>query len=289
MLTRSIRRGLAAGLFAGLLAGLFALVAGNDPMTQATLIEEAQHADHADDPVTQDRTHSDHGHAHDDGDEHGHDHGDDHDHGEAHDHDDGDGHAHGDDHEHLFSRATQQALLPVATSVIGAALGGLFGIVFALVRPRRFDASDWRASLKLGATAWAATVLAPLLTSPANPPGVGGAATVDARTQTYTITVVVALVVAAGLWLLSHQLRRAEWRDAPRQIVVGALAVVAVGSFIVLVPTQLPGDGFPAELLWRFRLTSFATQTLLWVGIAVAFGLWWDRQEAREWRTAEIE
>jgi hypothetical protein len=291
VIAAGIRRGLVAGLLAGILAGVFALVVGHDPMAAAIHIEEAQHADHADDPAAQ--RHGDgedstdhHGSADDahhdehDHDDHGHD---DHDEGDGHDDEateDEDGDAHGegdDDHEHLFSRTTQQALLPVATVVVGLGLGGLFGLAFALLRPRRRHPGDWQASLKLGAAVWSATVLLPSLTFPANPPGVGDVAGVDVRTRGYLLAVGVGLLAVTALYGLARRLATTSLRGPARQALVGATALILGAGLLAALPSALPGDGFPAELLWRFRLVSIGSQTLLWTGIAVGVGLLWER------------
>jgi hypothetical protein len=261
VIAAGIRRGLAAGLLAGILAGVFALVVGHDPMAAATRIEESQHADHADDPAAQQQDHgasvADH-----DGSVDGTHHGD-------------DGHAHDDGH--LVARATQQAMLPVATVVIGLGLGGLFGVVFALLRPHRLTPGDWRHSLMLGGVAWSVTVLLPTLTFPASPPGVGDPASVDTRTQGYLLTIGVGVLAAVALGGLARRLTVTTLHAPARQAVVGGAALLTGAATVALLPSASPGDGFPAGLLWEFRLVSIASQTLLWLGIAVGSGLLWER------------
>lgn len=260
MLASSLRRGLAAGLVAGFLAGLFALVVGHNPMAEAIRLEEQAHHSPADDPAADDHAHDHDGRAHDPG-----------------------GHADEDDgHEHLFSRATQRLMLPVATTVVGLALGGLFGIAFAFVRPRLRETSAWRAHLKLGVVAWAVTVLAPALTFPPNPPGVGDPEAIDGRTGGYLLVIGSALAAAVALWVLAQRLRSRTALAPPiRQILVGG-AVLAVGAVLLsILPRDLPGDGFPAELLWSFRFAAIGTQTLLWVGITTVSGLLWERSNDR--------
>lgn len=249
-------------------------------MGAATAIEESGHADHAGDPTAQELSDgedsSDH---HGSGDDAHHDdeHDDHHDDHDAADHEDAVGQGDHDDHEHLFSRTTQQAMLPVATVVVGLGLGGLFGLAFALLRPHRRDAGDWQASLTLGAAAWSATVLLPGLTFPANPPGVADAAGVDARTRGYLLTIGAGLLAVAALYGLARRLTRTSLRGPARQTLVGSAALVLGAALLAALPSALPGDGFPAELLWRFRLVSIGSQTLLWAGIAIGVGLLWER------------
>ena len=310
MVAAGIRRGLAAGLLAGILAGVFALVAGHEPMSEATRIEESlHHADHADDPAAQEQDDADasstdqhgsdddahHEHDHDqNGHEHSHDHEEhdaeeaDHSHAddEAHGHaDDDQGHSHSDGedgyaHEHMFSHSTQRALLPLATIVLGLGLGGLFGLAFALLRPLRGSRGDWQASLQLGAVGWAVTVLAPTLTVPANPPGVGDATDMGARTQVYLLTIGAALATAVALTLLARRLARTSLSAPARQSLVTTATVAVATGLLAFLPSALPGDSFPAELLWRFRLVSIGSQSLLWAGVAIGVGLLWHRAAA---------
>lgn len=181
------------------------------------------------------------------------------------------------------SRTTQQALLPVATAIVGAAFGGLFGVLFALVRRYIRDPDDWRASLKLGAVAWVAMALVPLLAAPPDPPGVGDPGAVGSRSAWYLGAIGLSIVLAAALWAFAHRLRATELRDARRQVVVAAVAVVAFGGLVLALPAsaEASGPALPPELVWRFRLASLATQTLLWAGITAVFGLLWDRDAAR--------
>lgn len=180
------------------------------------------------------------------------------------------------------SRQTQQALLPVATAVVGAALGGLFGVVFALVRRFIRDPDDWRATLKLGAAAWTVMALVPLLVAPPNPPGVGDPAAVGTRSGWYLGAIGLAIALAVAIWLFAYRLRATDLRDSVRQAVVGAASLAGFGGLVLVLPVSAEAEGlaFPGELLWQFRLASFATQTLLWAGIAGVFGLLWDRGAA---------
>lgn len=242
MLAPSLRRGLAAGLVAGLLTGLFALAVGHAPMAEAIRIEEQDHHGHADDPAAADPH---------------------------------------DDHEHVFSRGTQQLMLPVATGIAGTALGGLFGLVFAIVRHRMHSSSDWSASIKLATVAWAVTAVAPTLTFPANPPGVGDPGAVGSRTSGYLLSITIAAVIAVAAWGLSAWLRRSTTlRVGGRQVIVGTAVLATAAVALTALPRDLPGTDFPAELLWQFRLASFAVQSLLWAATGATFGLLWDRASA---------
>lgn len=240
MITDSIRRGLAAGLAAGLIAGVFALLVGEVPLSEAIELEEQAHT-------------AAHGPA-----EAAHDHGD----------------------EFTVSRTAQQALLPVGTALLGAASGGVFGLVFAFCA--RGSRDRWQAALAFGVAAWAAVALFPALKYPSNPPGVGDPSTVEARTVWFLIAIGASAALALLLWAASRWLARRGTEDVPRQTLVGASAAVLYGALFFALPANDIPIEVPADLLWDFRLASIGTQAILWLGLAVAFGWLWHRAAKKE-------
>jgi predicted cobalt transporter CbtA len=235
----SIRRGLAAGLLAGLLAGFFALLVGEIPLREAIALEEQAAADSA-------------GSA-------------------AHDHRPDDTHDHGHE-EPLVDRWTQQALLPVGSALVGTAFGGLFGLCFALLRPRLREPDPWRASLRLGAVAWVAVALFPGLTYPASPPGVGDPERVGARSGWFLAAIVLAALVAAALWQAAGWLRNRGVPEVPRQLLVAVTGAAGYGGLFWALPAGGSAAALPSDLVWEFRLASLATQLIMWAGIAACFG-----------------
>jgi predicted cobalt transporter CbtA len=187
---------------------------------------------------------------------------------------------HDHDGEFTVSRTTQQTLLPVGTALVGAAFGGLFGLAFALLAKR--SRNRWTAGLGFGLAAWAAVALFPSLKYPANPPGVGDPATVNARTTWFVVALAASAAVAVLLWFASNRLRRRGIEDVPRQLLVGAAAVAVYGLLFIALPANTDPVEVPANLLWDFRLASMGTQAILWLGLAVAFGWLWHRAARRE-------
>lgn len=234
MLAEQIRRGLAAGLVAGVLAGVFAFVVGEIPVREAIALEEADDQAPSAHPSEGDRD---------------------------------------PEAEFPVPRATQEALLPVATALVGAAFGGLFGLSLHLLRPRLRDPHPWRSSLRLGAVAWLAFVAVPLVVAPPNPPAVGDGDAIAARSGWYLVAVGSSLAVAAAIWLLARRWRPPTWSAPERTVALAAIGVLAFGALLLVLPVETAAGSFPADLLWRFRLASFATQTLLWASIAATFGL----------------
>jgi hypothetical protein len=189
--------------------------------------------------------------------------------------------------EPLVDRSTQQALLPVATAIVGSAFGGLFGLAWTFVRRRIRDTSDWRASLKLGAAAWGAVALVPGLKYPANPPAVGDPSTIGSRSVWFLGAIGIGLAAAGLLWWFARWQESRGTDDAVRQTSVALAALVLFGLAYTLLPANTDPIEIPARLLWDFRLAAMATQLLLWGGIAVGFG--WLAHRASIGRHAELD
>ncbi|MBA0126699.1 CbtA family protein [Haloechinothrix sp. YIM 98757] len=181
--------------------------------------------------------------------------------------------AHGHDHgDPLVGRGVQSTFgLLVAHAAYGVAIGGLFSLLFALAYGR-FGAWSPRAYAAVLATgAFLAVSLVPFLAYPANPPGVGEASSVNARTAAYFGLLAIS-VVAAGIALYVATRLTGRWGGFNTGIALtaGYLAVVTVSG--VLLPGFDEADGFPAELLWDFRVAALGNLVVFWVVLGVAFG-----------------
>ncbi|MFF5056112.1 CbtA family protein [Micromonospora sp. NPDC000663] len=177
----------------------------------------------------------------------------------------------GHDHEDtLVGRNGQRGGLFLATGLFGAAMGGLLATAYVLLARRRRVHDDGRSGLPLAGAALLGAVIVPFLKYPANPPAVGDPATINQRTVTYLLMVVLGLV---AVWAGSLGYR-AVGTDAPglrATAAVGGFLLVTVASYVVMPSFQeVPAD-FPATLLWDFRLASLGTQVVLWTGIGLLF------------------
>jgi hypothetical protein len=260
-----LRQGLIAGALAGLLAGLVAFVIGEPALQRAIDRENG---------VAVSATPSDH---------HTHTHGA----ASGMTHDSSaaaatPAHDHGSADEELVSRPWQRAGLFLASTLSGAAFGGMFAVVFGVRRRRRATEDPWRAALWLGAAAMLAWIVFPLILAPPNPPTVGDPSTITERTLAYLGAVAGGLSIA---WLASRFVR-AMPAGRPRWQPVVAAAVTIVGGLALLwavVPSPVtPPEGFPADLLWRFRLASVGTQFTLWSVLTLGFAASVDRATRRE-------
>ncbi|MEU4836483.1 CbtA family protein [Streptosporangium sp. NPDC023615] len=247
MITKLIVRGLVAGLLAGLLAAVFAYTVGEPRIDQAIALEEAAAA--AAPAAVEDTAAATHSHGAGAGDA---------------------GHSHGE--EALVSRGGQRFGLFLALGLYGLAAGGLFALVHAAVRGRAGPRSEPVLALTLAAAAFVAVVLVPFVKYPANPPAVGDPGTIGRRTVLYLVAVAIGLLaVAAGV--AAHRYASGA-EPGVRWLVTGASVLVPVIAAWALMPrvAEVP-RGFPADLLWDFRIASLGTQVVFWAGIGVLFAL----------------
>lgn len=235
-------RGLLLGLLAGFVAGAFAFVAGEPRVDAAIALEEAAAASGAEDG-----------------------------HGEQ------GGHSHGG--EVVVSRPVQKAGLFLATGLYGLAVGGIFALVYAGLRGRVGPRNDGLLAVVGAGVAFVAVILVPFLKYPANPPAVGDPETINSRTLLYVVMVLVGLAAVAIAVATARRVDAGPW---PRWAAAVAAFLVPVVAAWVLLPTvnEVP-DGFPATLLWEFRMASLGTQLVFWAAFGALFGWAADRAARR--------
>ncbi|MFF3838866.1 CbtA family protein [Streptomyces sp. NPDC001930] len=239
-------RGMLAGLIAGLLAFAVAYVVGEPPVDGAIAVEEAQAAQEA--PAAP-GAHAGHG---------------------------GTGAAEAaEEEEEAVSRPVQSTFgLATGVLVYGVALGGIAALAFsfALGRIGRFSP---RATAALTAAAAFTTVyLVPFLKYPATPPAVGNPDTIGKRTTLFFLMILLSVLLGLAAVIAGRRLapRLGNWNAT---LVAAAGFVVVTGVAFVLLPANDDAvkAGFPAALLWEFRLASLAVQAVLWAAFGVVFGV----------------
>lgn len=174
----------------------------------------------------------------------------------------------------LVSRAVQKGVgLFTAVALYGAAIGGIFSIVFAVVYGRLTLVGPRSLALLLAAAAFIAIALAPALKYPPTPPGVGLHETIDYRTITYFAMIGFSLAgLVTAVWIGGWSGKRLGGFNGG---LLGAGAYVLILSVIMLTMpaiNEVPAD-FPAVILWRFRIAALGVQVVLWTAIGVSFGL----------------
>lgn len=184
------------------------------------------------------------------------------------------GHGHDDEAaEAPVSRATQKGLgLATAVVLYGAAIGGLFSLVFAYCYGRIGRAGPRTLAMLIAALGFLIIVVIPGLKYPPNPPAVGQAETIQMRTGAYFAMIVIsiaALVLAARARAMTI---RAV--GAFNALAIGAgtyLAVIAIAQLGLPDINEVPAN-FPATVLWNFRIASIGMQLILWTMLGLAFG-----------------
>lgn len=189
--------------------------------------------------------------------------------------------AHEDEVE-LVSRPTQASIgLFTGVVVYGAAIGGIFALVFAFAYGRVEGAGPRTLAAALALIGFVVIIIVPQIKYPANPPAVGHGETIAYRTAMF-MTILLISVIAAGLaaYVRTQLLPRLGAWNATLAAAGGFVVVIAVAMLVLPGINEVP-DGFPPALLWQFRLASLGTQAVLWTTIGLAFGALTQRSLTR--------
>jgi predicted cobalt transporter CbtA len=183
----------------------------------------------------------------------------------------------------LVSRSTQAGLgLFTGVTVYNTAFGGLFALVFAFAYRRMGDFDARTTSALLAVSGIVAVYIVPVLKYPANPPAVGAPETIGMRTGLYFAMIAISLAAMIAAWMLRNRLlsRLGGWNAA---LIAGAAYLIVVIAVAAALPdvNEVP-DGFPAAVLWQFRIASAGAQLIMWATIGLAFGALTERATASQ-------
>ncbi len=185
----------------------------------------------------------------------------------------------------------------------GTAMGALFAVAYALCLGRVGNVRPRSLALLLAGGGFLGLYLVPFIKYPANPPSIGHPETIRERGGYYLLMVLASVVLLiAAVWL--GQRLKARFGTPNAALLAGAAFVVAIGVVMALLPqlghlpfnehtygnhateTPLPltnakgqivYPGFPADVLFNFRLYSVAAQVILWSAIGLIFAPLADR------------
>jgi len=178
----------------------------------------------------------------------------------------------------IVSRPVQASIgLFTGVTVFGTAMGGLFALAFAFINGRLTQLPPRTTAILLAALGFLAIYIIPNLKYPANPPSVGAPETIGYRTQLYFGMIVfslaaLAIAISAGRQFVA---KLGNWNA----ILLGAavyIGLTALAAYVLPPINEVP-EGFPADLLWNFRVVSFGIQGILWGAIALIFGALLER------------
>ncbi len=173
----------------------------------------------------------------------------------------------------MISRKVQRSFgLLTGAVVYGAAIGGIFGLVFAFAYGRVGVAEPRALSALLAGMGFVAIVLVPGLKYPANPPAVGNPETIGVRTGAYFL--LIAFSVAAMVFAVQIRRRLAvrfgEWNGSLLAAAIFVVIVCVVSHFLPEID-KVPA-GFPVTLMWKFRVAALGIQAVLWGTLGLGFG-----------------
>jgi hypothetical protein len=199
----------------------------------------------------------------------------------------------------IFSRTVQGTVgIGVGLIGFGAAMGALYAVVYLLCLGRVGRIQPRVLALLVSGGGLLGFYLVPFLKYPANPPAIGHPETIRARGFLYLTMVLCSLVfLSTAVWVGRRLAPRfGNWNA----VLLAALGfAVAIGVVMAVLPslgelsanvhlyghhateTPLPltdakGDivypGFPADVLFSFRLYSILNQVILWGSLGLVFG-----------------
>jgi hypothetical protein len=176
------------------------------------------------------------------------------------------------------SRDVQSTLgLLTGTVAIGAALGGLFSLVFAYAYGRVGLPGARTMSAMLAVAAFVTVSLVPFTKYPPLPPAVGSPDTVDQRTVLFGAMIAISMIAlfAATRIRVNFVDRMGPWNAA---LLAGASFIALIGLAQLILPEvrETPAD-FPADVLFEFRLVALGVSAVMWLTIGLAFGAAVDR------------
>jgi hypothetical protein len=173
----------------------------------------------------------------------------------------------------LVGRGVQRTWgLLTGTVAMGVALGGLLSLAFAWAYGRVGPIGPRSTAAGLAVGAYLTVTVVPFTKYPANPPSIGDPATIDERTLLFVtmISITVLAAVAAGRIRRAFLARAGTWNAA--LLAAAAFLAVIVAAELALPAVHETPPGFPADVLWRFRLASLAIDATLWATLGLVFG-----------------
>jgi hypothetical protein len=178
----------------------------------------------------------------------------------------------------VVSRGVQRTLgLLTGVVLMGVALGGVFALLFAWAYGRIGALGARPTAALLALAAFVTVTLVPFTKYPANPPTVGNPDTIDRRTALFVAMICISLLSAVAAARIRRGLlaRLGGW-NAAIAAGVAFVAVVAAAELVLPAVHETPA-GFPADVLWRFRIASLGINAVLWTAIGLGFGLLAER------------
>jgi predicted cobalt transporter CbtA len=187
-----------------------------------------------------------------------------------------------DPNEYAAYRIWQRSGEIAAGTVLGLAIGALFGIVFAYARGSLPGSSNKKKALILAGIMWLVIFLIPAFKYPANPPAIGEPETINYRQNIYLAFIAISGFSALGLALLYRKMVAIK---AKKAIVPATYAAIMAVAFIATPPNPNAINA-PMDLVIGFRIVSAFTMSVFWGLLGIILGAFWDKLKPHE--TAQI-
>jgi Probable cobalt transporter subunit (CbtA) len=185
-----------------------------------------------------------------------------------------------------FTRAVQMNIgMGLGVLLFSLAIAALFAVVFAVTYGRLGDVSARMLSLYVAGGMLLSLYIVPSLKYPASPPALSLDETIQQRTLLYLAMTVLSAALLIGAVVLGRRWtpKFGAWNAT---LAAGATYIVAVAVVMLILPTiaETPGPlvddagaivygGFPADVLYEFRLYSLGTQVIIYATIGLAFAV----------------
>ncbi|MFB9836905.1 CbtA family protein [Actinoallomurus acaciae] len=208
----------------------------------------------------------------------------------------------------LFSRTIQANVgIGVGIIVFGAAMGGLYAVAYLLACGRTGNLRPRTLALLVALGGFLGFYLIPFVKYPANPPAIGHEETIRDRGGLYLLMVGFSIAfLLLAVWL--GQRLKPRFGNWNATLLAGLACVVALGIVMFALPSlghlsanvheygrhatetplplrdpqgQVVYPGFPADVLFSFRLYSVAAQAIMWTAIGLCFAPMAERLLAR--------
>jgi hypothetical protein len=182
----------------------------------------------------------------------------------------------------LVSRPVQAGIgLFTGVTVYNIAFGGLFALAFAILYGRMGDFSPRVTAALIALSGFLAVYAVPIIKYPANPPSIGNPDTIGLRTAIYFGMILLSLGAMIVAWNVRNRLvqQHGAWNAT---LIGAAVYLVAVVMFAFAMPplNEVP-EGFPAVVLWQFRMASLGAQAIMWTVLGLGFGAWVEHDFAQ--------
>ncbi|WP_422744312.1 CbtA family protein [Mycobacterium sp. WMMD1722] len=183
-----------------------------------------------------------------------------------------------------FDRAVQMNIgMGLGVLLFSVAIAALFAVVFTVAYGRVGDVSARLLSVYVAGGMLLSLYVVPNLKYPASPPALSLDETIRQRTLLYLLMVVLSAALLVGAVYLGRRLaeRLGNW-NATLAAAGAYFAAVAVLMLVLPAIHETPGplrddagaivyEGFPADVLYEFRLYSLGTQVVIYATIALVF------------------